>query len=656
MDIEHLIKKRMNNFPNAFKQEESMLVEVDQNSLVLREINRRRERASNNATFDNLTITKKKDQKEIDPTIDSYFEKIKFKQKSKAGKKWNERTIKKLIYMVLIMNIGMTIFDSSLYLSLEDVWDTDIIVVGELIKSKAVDSTNIDVFMKNMMERYSNNSITFVSINVTSYYSYRNKDLNLNDYRVSEMGQATYNEGLEISFLVDVKTNKFFDSLFQLLSMIFIVITLVATYIFSSKDSQIFISGPVRQLASIFNAVLMNPLDIVFNPHYLSPQPERDMLEDLEQEYSMIGNKTCQLAIWLSCCFGKNKVPLITNRFIMTQPSSLTSMVGDKYCAYFSIIEIQNFMDNLTIEDEDGVALVQQMTDIIFRTTDLYNGGASYLKKGKFFLIWKLKHINRDSNFKKVARDSSETASVIISANLKILYGLAYTHKLYEIPFTQYNLARGTIHCGVVHESIVGSPLHKIDVQYFGLDLAAIHLFHEMSNRYKTSVLLTEHLYTIIPECMKVKCRKIDVIKLPFYPQPLDIYTIDLRLDQIELTEQDRQRETVTKTYKKRLAHVKIKDHVEDKVIKGAKNTLFLEDPDLEGLLSRNFEFRKNFRNSIDFYILGAWDSAKPFLKKALELEPEDGPSKFLWNFMEAHNFEKPASWRGFRASSKILK
>ena len=42
-----------------------------------------------------------------------------------------------------------------------------------------------------------------------------------------------------------------------------------------------------------------------------------------------------------------------------------------------------------------------------------------------------------------------------------------------------------------------------------------------------------------IPECMKVKCRKIDIIKFPFYPNPIDIYAIDLRLANVQLTEVD---------------------------------------------------------------------------------------------------------------------
>lgn len=642
-------------FPSTFKQDLESIQNINILDLVSQAIKRKRERKQEAVTRELLNSAKNSNEKII--TSDSYFEKITFKKKSKAGKIWNERTVKKLIFLVLIMNLGMTVFDSSLYLTVKDVWDLDIEVLGGLISKNTLNSSNINSYMKNLISKYQTNDITFFSIDLPNLYTYKNPDLNLSNFRSSEISQAAYKDNnLNLKFLVDRRKTKFFDSLLQLLNMVFIVATLVGAYIFSSKDSNIFISGPVHKLASIWNVLLMNPMDIVFNPHYLQSCPQVDMFDKLEDEYKTIGNEFSKLSVWLSYCYGRRMVPLITNRFIMCRPSKLTDMVGDKYCAYFCLIEISSFLDDLKPDENNATEYIQSIFDIVFRTADQYNAGTSYLNEGRFFLIWKLNAINYEANFKNVSRDSSETASLTISTNLKIMYGLAYSYKLMETPFKCNDLARSTIHCGVLYESIVGSPLQKIDVQYFGLDLNALHVFHDMSNRYKTNLLLTEQVFTNIPECMKVKCRKIDVIKFPFYPKQIDIYTIDLKLDEVQITAEDENRLPMMSTYKKRLAHCMIKDYIDEKLIKGAKNILFLEDPDLDSLISRNHEFRKNFRNSVDFYLLGAWDQAKPFLQKARELEPEDGPSKFLWDFMSSQNWEKPITWRQFRICSKTVK
>lgn len=656
-EAEELAKQNKNKakMPSTFKQDSDLLLDVDLNSLITREILRRQERYEMDINREKLANTTRKDF--IEQTTDSYFQKIEFKNKSKAGKKWNESTLKKLIFLVLVMNLGMTISDSSLYLSDRDVWDVDVESIGILVSKGVLNSSNIESYMNNLFKNYNNKDITFVTVEIPPIYSFKNASIDISKFRVSETSLALYEEpGQKYMLLMDSKETKFFESLFQLLSMVFIVSTLIAAYIFSSKDSKIFISDPVRKLATVWNVLLMNPLDIVFNPFYLQKAPERDMFISLENEYRIIGNKLSQLSLWMSYCYGRKMVPLVTNRLIMCHPEDFCEMVGDKYCAYFCLLQISNYLDDLDPEEEDASEYIQLISEIVYRTTDQYNGGTSYLNEGRFFLIWKLKAIDRDANFKQISRDSSETASVIISTNLKILYGLAYTYKLMDIPFKANNLARGSIHCGVLYESIVGSPHYKIDVQYFGLDLNALHVFHDMANKYKTSLLLTHQVFNIIPECMKVKCRKIDIIKFPFYQNPIDIYTIDLRLDEVTVSEEDRCRVMLGGDYQKRLAHAYIKDFIEDKLIKGAKNILFLEDPDLDSLISRNFEFRKNFRNSVDFYILGAWDSAKPFLEKAIALEPEDGPSKFLWDFMSEHNFEKPATWRGFRICSKTVK
>ena len=119
---------------------------------------------------------------------------------------------------------------------------------------------------------------------------------------------------------------------------------------------------------------------------------------------------------------------------------------------------------------------------------------------------------------------------MIITTNLKIIYGITYGLKLRNKKFKENKVATTTLHCGIVYEGLVGSQQHKIDVQYFGLDLNALHCFHDVANAYGTNLLLTEMIYVNIPECMKVKCRKIDIIKFPFYPNPIDIYAIDLRL------------------------------------------------------------------------------------------------------------------------------
>ncbi len=549
------------------------------------------------------------------------------------------------------MNTGILVFSSDYYYSPTDPWDYDVTVIAQLIARKVERATVIS-FIDNMVQRYSETNIALASIEVTGYYSFSDESIDLGRKRRSEVQVSRYSledDSVSIIIKVDKTKGRFYENLLQLLNMLYTVSTLVYAYISSSKDSLIFISHPMRKIATVFNNVLRNPLDIIFNPFYIERNPKRTMFKDLEPEHQTIAEGVVHWSVLLSYCFGKKMVPIITSRLVIQDCSSLLESSGDKYCAYFALIEVRDFMDRVDPNNLDSVLWLQTVVDVIYSITDQYNGGAMNLKLGKFFLVWKLKSANKEFTFKEVSRESSETASLIITTVLKILYGIAFNLKLFEVQADPRSIARSTIHCGLLYECISGSQRHKLDVHYFGLDLNHLHVYHQIAKHYRVNVFFTQSIYLLIPECMKVKCRKIDVVKLPITSQPIDLYTVDIRLDEVRVTAVDLAREDLQEVFDCRLAHQQMKDNVDDKLIKGAKNSLFIEDKDFENLLSLNYDFRKLFRNAIDFYQLGAWDSSKKLLEDCFAVEPDDGPSRVIYSYMETFGFEKKANWRGFR-------
>jgi hypothetical protein len=579
------------------------------------------------------------------------FKKIKFPKKSYAGKIWNDRSIKKLIFLILVMNIAILFFSSDYYTKTTKVWDYDVNLLGEMYQANFGEAL-IRTHLENLMSRYQQNDIsvlkikvedlfTIIPTNVIDKTTLRNSELAKGTFYIPDTDKTIYIE-------IDISRLKFFENLFQLLSMVFIVSMLLIAYLFSSKDTNNFITVPLNKIADIINNVYYDPLDIIFNPFVLEQAPEYSCLKDLESEYREIGDTLVKICIWLAKSYGRKQLPIIANKLIISNGVSLQRLIGTKYCAYFSIIQLSQLMDQASLHDPDSILFVLKVTNEIMGVADRYGAGTLPLSDDKFFLIWKLADDSPDNNFKRITRESSETASIIITANLKILSKIACLTKGYcSGKFNEQSFAHSTIHCGTLYESIVGSKGTKLDVHYFGIDLNALHCFHSVSELYKTNMLLTEMIYSIIPECMRVKCRKVDIIKFPFYPAPIDIYTIDVRFkdlpslyvtNDIDLNVMDR-----------RLLHTHMRDYVSDKLIKGAKNSLFLEDSEIQALFAKKYEFRRAFKNGMDFYILGAWDSARQLLEKALESQANDGPSLFLLNYMKTFDFKKPENWRGYR-------
>ena len=63
-----------------------------------------------------------------------------------------------------------------------------------------------------------------------------------------------------------------------------------------------------------------------------------------------------------------------------------------------------------------------------------------------------------------------------------------------------------------------------------------------------------------------------------------------------------------------------------------------------------NDSFRALWARGVDAYVKGDWAQTKGILEECLRLtDRKDGPSKFLFEQLEEHNFQAPSHWQGFR-------
>jgi len=71
--------------------------------------------------------------------------------------------------------------------------------------------------------------------------------------------------------------------------------------------------------------------------------------------------------------------------------------------------------------------------------------------------------------------------------------------------------------------------------------------------------------------------------------------------------------------------------------------------------MATDVDFKFAYRTAIDYYLVGAWDSAVQYFKTCLRLRPRDGPTVEVYRFMEEHNFKKPEDWAGYRDLTEKL-
>ena len=59
--------------------------------------------------------------------------------------------------------------------------------------------------------------------------------------------------------------------------------------------------------------------------------------------------------------------------------------------------------------------------------------------------------------------------------------------------------------------------------------------------------------------------------------------------------------------------------------------------------------FYDKFSEGFKYYIEGNWSKAYKYFKDAYYLDPSDGPTKTLLNFIRNRSKEAPANWKGHR-------
>jgi hypothetical protein len=61
-------------------------------------------------------------------------------------------------------------------------------------------------------------------------------------------------------------------------------------------------------------------------------------------------------------------------------------------------------------------------------------------------------------------------------------------------------------------------------------------------------------------------------------------------------------------------------------------------------------EFAVRFSEGYSKYLLGEWAIAEDIFSECLKMNPNDGPTRTLKNYIDDLNMRAPAGWSGYRA------
>lgn len=174
------------------------------------------------------------------------------------------------------------------------------------------------------------------------------------------------------------------------------------------------------------------------------------------------------------------------------------------------------------------------------------------------------------------------------------------------------------------------------------------------AKKYKVPLVITGSVYLLLSEKVKKYARLIDTVLVKEATEPMDLYTIDVDLEGIEMSEDRRK---IEKSEKKKKQEKK-KKYIKRVVNEGNISSFLTQDTEIEYMLLRKYDekFVEMFDSAIDSYIEGEWKASHAKLMKCLEMKGNDGPSLSLINFIEKkHNFVVPEDFQGYRDFKDII-
>lgn len=481
-------------------------------------------------------------------------------------------------------------------------------------------------------------------------------------------------EELHFAFYFDLRPFVKQESLFNLLTVLFVCIMLLLASIGFANDANRLVLYPVENMIAKVETIRNNPLqamkvaDEEFKVEEINrakaAKQEKSRLQvvmewtgcsskkdNTEIMETVILEKTIiKLGSLLALGFGEAGANIIEHNMHGVDSACVDAMVeGTRVECIIGATRIRDFSTATEVLQAKVMTFVNQIAEIVHGVVDEFHGAANKNNGDTFLMIWRMGDIDK----------VSKLADMSILAFTRILGAIHRTPVLAAYrghPGLQQRLGKDCrvnlssgLHYGWAIEGAVGSEF-KIDASYLSPNVSIAETVERATQIYGVSVLVAESVVSICSTPMATKCRLIDRVIITGSVVPMDLYVIDL--DYLGLTVEQPlgpQRWTTRDRFKVRQF---LENEKEQKWADGVKMVnLFNENADIASMRFRyTLEFIHVFNMGYQNYSQGEWQVAQRLLQRTRDmLGVEDGPSVALLKFMERTNYEAPDTWQGIR-------
>lgn len=574
----------------------------------------------------------------------------------RVGKKLSDLTTKRVSVLVMVLIFMIPLFDSGYYYDNDKSYTFGINLLAResSIEISSLNSTEINIIAEDYVNYHKKLELPLIYLYLPSTnYTFQQEpfacDLRFEEKEELVLETGNYNE--TFTAIISTKSLSQANGVLNILRTIYLSVVLgLGAYLFT-KDTNDLALKPIARMIEKVNKIASNPL---------ATKDETLIRGGNDLETISIENAIIKIGTLLALGFGDAGSQIIAKN--IAQGGDVDPMLpGHKEFAIFGFCDIRNFTDSTEVLQEDVMVFVNKIAYIVHKTVDKYVGIANKNIGDAFLLLWKFEKEdiepieNNDFQIKRNLHTKNLADFAIISF-LKIICKINYREEILQyrtiksllnrMPDYKVKMGFG-LHLGWAIEGAIGS-VHKIDASYLSPNVNIASRLEAATKQYGVNLLVSNELIECCSRRVQRFCREIDRVTVKGSLKPLGLFTIDLDVSLLEKkNNKGLSKEDI------RLKHKFRKENILEQFFKenGLKASMFFEyDESLNKITQNSFGVWRNFfYQGFEKYISGNWSESNGFFTQILNVNPLDGPTTTLLNYIKNHNYVLPDSWPGYR-------
>lgn len=485
---------------------------------------------------------------------------------------------------------------------------------------------------------------------------------------------------------LSIKKDVDLDAYLALGRTLFVCFVLGLSSLLFTQDANRLVLSPIESMLNKVKQIAKNPLSaarieeedaVAYEAmQRLDTKIKAEKMEFEKYETSIQEKIIVRIGALLALGFGEAGSEVIAKN--MAKSGEVNPMIpGKKIIAIYGFCDIRNFTDVTEVLQEGVMVFVNEIAEILHSCIDFFNGSPNKNIGDAFLIVWRFppEFVKSDVSKNITLISSKEVSSMTELAIISFIKVQANINKsvklekyrtnqgqIQRLKNAEYRVKMGMgLHLGWSIEGAIGSE-YKIDPSYLGHHVNMAMKLEAATKQYGVDILISNSVVDFMSELAKNQLRKIDKVYIKGNQgTTMDLYTFDINVKALEIErKKDAENLSGIEKKKQKIMNRNKRDFFRQKVFEGKRTIIdvFKKDKDIRKMreIWEHSDFFFEWKRAYEAYGQGDWETARILLERCEQytIGYEDKPSRVLINFIDENGREPPENWNGARALDSL--